>query len=68
MTDTTKYKSLAIDHDCFQKIEYLTSVLAPGLTLSRAQVIRILVNQKYDSEVNSESDPFFLEDFNRKDN
>jgi hypothetical protein len=68
MTDITKYKSLAIDHDCFKKIEYLTTTLAPGLTLSRAQVIRVLVNEKYAYEAIDELDQFSIDDHNRKDN
>ena len=40
------YKSIAIDINCYKKIEDLTTVLTPGLTLSRAQVVRTLVNQK----------------------
>ena len=44
MTDKTKYKSVAIDNDCYKKIEDLTTELTPGITLSRAQVVRILVN------------------------
>ena len=46
MTDKTKYKSVAIDHDCYKKIEELAISLNPGVTLSRAQVVRILVNNK----------------------
>ena len=46
MTDKTKYKSVAIDHDCYKKIEELTTALSPGITLSRAQVVRILVNNR----------------------
>ena len=41
-----KYKSIAIDINCYRKIEDLTIALTPGLTLSRAQVVRTLVNQK----------------------
>ena len=46
MTDISKYKSLAVDHDCYNKIDKITKVLAPGITLSRAQVIRMLVDEK----------------------
>ena len=41
-----KYKSIAIDINCYRKIEDLTTALTPGLTLSKAQVVRTLVNQK----------------------
>ena len=46
MTDISKYKSLAVDHGCYDKIDKLTKVLAPGVILSRAQVIRMLVDEK----------------------
>ena len=46
MTDISKYKSLAVDHDCYDKIDQMTKLLAPGVTLSRAQVIRMLVDEK----------------------
>ena len=46
MTDKTKYKAVAIDKDCYKKIEELTTALSPGITLSRAQVVRILVNNR----------------------
>ena len=44
--DISKYKSLAVDHDCYDKIEQMTKLLAPGVTLSRAQVIRMLVEKE----------------------
>ena len=44
--DISKYKSLAVDHDCYTKIEQMTQLLAPGVTLSRAQVIRMLVEKE----------------------
>ncbi len=54
MTDKTKYKSVAIDHDCYKRIEELAISLRPGVTLSRAQVVKILVNNKFlEDEKNS---------------
>ena len=44
--DIGKYKSLAVDHKCYADINKLTKVLAPGVTLSRAQVIRMLVEKE----------------------
>ena len=41
-----KYKSIAIDISCYKKIDDLSTSLTPGLTLSKAQVVRTLVNQK----------------------
>ena len=46
MTDISRYKSLAVEHVCYDKIDKMTKVLAPGITLSRAQVIRMLVDEK----------------------
>ena len=56
MTDKTRYKSVAIDHDCYKKIEELTTALSPGITLSRAQVVRILVNNKCIADKNETYD------------
>ena len=56
MTDKTKYKSVAIDNDCYKKIENLTTALSPGITLSRAQVVRILVNNKVLKDENQSSE------------
>ena len=46
MTDISKYKSLAVDHGCYDKIDKLARILAPGVILSRSQVIRMLVDEK----------------------
>ena len=52
MTDSNKYKSIAIDKNCYKKIENLSTSLIPGVILSRAQVIRTLVNQRLSSKKN----------------
>ena len=44
--DISKYKSLAVDHKYYEAINKLTKHLAPGVTLSRAQVIRMLVEKE----------------------
>ena len=44
--DISEYKSLAVDHKCYEAINKLTKHLAPGVTLSRAQVIRMLVEKE----------------------
>ena len=53
MTDVTKYKSVAIDHESYKKIEELTTCLTPGITLSRAQVVKILVDNKTSENKNT---------------
>ena len=46
MTDISKYKSLAVSHDCYEKIGKIAKSIAPGVTLSRAQTIKMLVDEK----------------------
>ena len=47
MTDISKYKSIAIDHDCYNKLTKLSKHLAPKhAKLSRAQVVKVLVEEK----------------------
>jgi len=46
MTDVNKYKSVAVDYGCYDKIDKLAKLLAPGITLSKAQVVRMLVDEK----------------------
>ena len=46
MTDISKYKSLAVSHNCFDQLTQLAKLLAPGVTLSRAQVVSMLVQEK----------------------
>jgi hypothetical protein len=46
MTDISKYKSLAVSHDCYEKIGKIAKNLAPGITLSRAQTVKIIVDEK----------------------
>tara|TARA_R110001632_G_scaffold2908_1_gene12953 strand:+ start:776 stop:988 length:213 start_codon:yes stop_codon:yes gene_type:complete len=48
MTDISKYKSLAVSHDCYEKIGKIAKNLAPGITLSRAQTVKILVDERAD--------------------
>ena len=46
MTDISKYKSLAVSHNCYDQLTQLAKLLAPGVTLSRAQVVNMLVQEK----------------------
>ena len=46
MTDISKYKSLALSQDCYEKIGKIAKSIAPGVTLSRAQTIKMLVDEK----------------------
>ena len=46
MTAISKYKSLAVDDGRYGQIDKLARILAPGVILSRSQVIRMLVDEK----------------------
>ena len=47
MTDISKYKSIAIDHDCYNKLTKLSKHLAPKhAKLSRAQDVKVLVEEQ----------------------
>ena len=46
MTDINKYHSLAVSHETYDKLGTLSKSLAPGITLSRAQVVRTLVDKE----------------------
>ena len=46
MTDISKYKRLAVSHNCYDQLTHLAKLLAPGVTLSRAQVVNMLVQEK----------------------
>jgi len=46
MTDINKYRSLAVSHDTYDKIGKIAKNLAPGVTLSRAQTVKVIVDEK----------------------
>jgi len=46
MTDINKYRSLAVSHDTYDKIGKIAKSLAPGVTLSRAQTVKVIVDEK----------------------
>ena len=65
MADPLKYKSISIHIDCYKKIDELTKTLGPGVAISRAQVVRMLVNlanDKYKQEVIEELNPYTAAD------
>ena len=51
--DITKYKSVAIDVKTYEKLFKLTSILTPGLRLSRSQVVKSLINEKSEKYLDS---------------
>ena len=65
MADPLKYKSISIHIDCYKQIDELTKTLVPGVAISRAQVVRMLVNlanDKYKQEVIEEINPYTAAD------
>ena len=46
MTDFSKYKNVSLALDTYSKVDKLRKVIVPNPTLSRAQTINILVNEK----------------------
>ena len=46
MTDISKYKNVSLPKDTYNKIDKIRKVMIPEMTISRAQVITLLVNEK----------------------
>jgi len=46
MTDITKYKNVSLPKETYNEITQLQSVMVPDATISRTQVINILVKEK----------------------
>ena len=46
MTDFSKYKNVSLSRDTYTKLDSLRRVIVPNTTLSRAQTVNILVNEK----------------------
>ena len=46
MTDFSKYKNVSLSRDTYTKLDSLRRVIVPITTLSRAQTVNILVNEK----------------------
>ena len=46
MTDISKYKNVSLPKDTYNKIDKIRKVIIPEMTISRSQVITLLVNEK----------------------
>lgn len=46
MTDISKYKNVSLSKDTYTKLDKLRKVIVPNTTISRAQTVNILVNEK----------------------
>ena len=49
MTDFSKYKNVSLSKDTYIKLDQLRKVIVPNTTISRAQTVNILVNEKVGS-------------------
>ena len=46
MTDISKYKNVTLPKDTYNKIDKISKVMIPEMTISRSQTITLLVNEK----------------------
>ena len=46
MTDFSKYKNVSLSKDTYTKLDNLRRGIVPNTTISRAQTVNILVNEK----------------------
>ena len=46
MTDISKYKNVSLPKGTYNKIDKIRKVMIPEMTISRSQVITLLVNEK----------------------
>ena len=46
MTDISKYKNVSLPKVTYNKIDKIRKVMIPEMTISRSQVITLLVNEK----------------------
>jgi len=49
MTDFSKYKNVSLSKDTYTKLDQLRKIIVPNTTISRAQTVNILVNEKVGS-------------------
>ena len=46
MTDISKYKNVSLSEETYNKIDKISKVIVPEMTISRSQTITLLVNEK----------------------
>ena len=46
MTDTSKYKSVALSHSSCDKLDKIRKVIVPEVSVSRAKALDIIINEK----------------------
>ena len=46
MTDISKYKTVSLAKETYQKLDKIRRIIVPNTIISRSQTINILVNEK----------------------
>ena len=49
MTDTNRYRNVALKHDTYSKIQRLSRQLIPQVNLSVAKTIEVIINKQLDN-------------------
>ena len=46
MTDVNKYRNISLTHTVYSKLDKLSKMIAPGITLSKAKTVEALVSDR----------------------
>jgi hypothetical protein len=46
MTDTSKYKSVALSHQSCEKLDKICQLIIPTVKVSRAKALELIINEK----------------------
>ena len=46
MTDVNKYRNISLTHTVYSKLDKLSKMIAPGVTLSKAKTVEALVSDR----------------------
>jgi hypothetical protein len=67
MTDKWKYKSVSLKNSTYSMLNDLTKTLVPGIELSNAKAVEILILDKNKTKCNSEEAPTKVITYGKKD-
>jgi len=46
MTDINKYRNISLTHNVYSKLDKLSKIITPGITLSKAKTVEALVSDR----------------------
>lgn len=46
MTDVNKYRNISLTHSVYSKLDRLSKIITPGITLSKAKTVEALVSDR----------------------